>query len=101
MTMQRSCESFFTATLAAVAAAIVAGAAVACDGFAAAVAGPGVAGAPTAVGVEFRGRNRGLRATKFAPTMINPKPNTAAQPIPLPARDLTLFSGPPTGAPPP
>src|SRR5260370_23135544 len=60
-TIVRSCESVFTATLAAGAAVLVDGTVRACDGFAAGdVAGPGVAGADCAGRVGLVGWDGGL-----------------------------------------
>src|SRR6266852_1593892 len=98
--MVRSCESFFTATLTAVAGAIVSGAAGACDGFAAGtVAGPGVAGALCAGRLACGGRTGGLGPKNFAHRMITPKESSEATRIRSSGVNLSFCPGALTSAP--
>src|SRR6266852_670192 len=98
--MVRSCESFFTATLTAVAGAIVAGAALACEAFAAGeVAGPGVAGALCAGRLACGGRTGGLGPKNFAHRMITPKESSEATRIRSSGVNLSFCPGALTSAP--
>src|ERR1700674_1742618 len=98
--MERSCESFLTATLAAVAGANVAGAAVACDGFAAGdVAGPGVAGADCAGRLACVGWTDGFGPKNFAQRMITPKDSSEATRIRSSGVNLSFCPGALTSAP--
>src|SRR5229473_3698198 len=98
--MVRSCELFFTATLTAVAGAIVAGAALACEAFAAGeVAGPGVAGALCAGRLACGGRTGGLGPKNFAHRMITPKESSEATRIRSSGVNLSFCPGALTSAP--
>src|ERR1700674_5375225 len=98
--MERSCESFLTATLAAVAGANVAGAAVACDGFAAGdVVGPGVAGAVCAGRLACVGWTGGFGPKNFAQRMITPKESSEATRIRNSGVNLSFCRGALTSAP--
>src|SRR5712664_1410698 len=98
--MARSCESLFTAMLAAVAGAIVAGAALACEAFAAGdVTGPGVAGALCAGRLACGGRTGGLGPKNFAHRMITPKESSEATRIRSSGVNLSFCPGALTSAP--
>src|SRR5229473_7264601 len=98
--MVRSCESLFAAMLATVVGAIVAGAAGACDGFAAgAVAGPGVAGAVCAGRLACGGWTGGLGPKNFAHRMITPKDRSEATRIRSSGVNLSFCPGALTSAP--
>src|SRR5712692_2988538 len=95
----RSCESFFTATLAA-AGAIVAGEAVACGGIAAGVvAAPGVAGAVCAGRLACVGWTGGFGPKNFAHRMITPKDSNEATRIRSSGVNLSFCPGALTSAP--
>src|SRR6202158_687431 len=96
----RSCESLLTATVAAVAGAIAAGAMVACDGFAAGdVAGPGVAGADCAGRLACVGWTDGFGPKNFAQRMITPKDSSEATRIRSSGVNLSFCPGALTSAP--
>src|SRR5258708_3131725 len=76
--MVRSCESLFAAMLAGAAGAVVAGGVLACDGLAAAAAGPGVAGALCVGRLVCAGRTGGFGPKNFAHRMITPKESREA-----------------------
>src|SRR5712692_3343112 len=98
--MVRSCESFFTATLTAVAGAIVAGAALACEAFAAGeVAGPGVAGALCAGRLACGGRIGAFGPKNLAHRMITPKESSDATRIRSSGVNLSFCPGALTSAP--
>src|SRR5258708_4608472 len=92
--MVRSCESLFAATLTAVAAAIVAGAALACE-----VAGPGVVGALCAGRLACSGRMGGFGPKNFAHRMITPKESSEATKIRSSGVNLSFCPGALTSAP--
>ncbi len=92
--MVRSCESLFAATLTAVAAAIVAGAALTCE-----VAGPGVAGALCAGRLACGGRIGGFGPKNFAHRMITPKESSEATKIRSSGVNLSFCPGAFTSAP--
>src|SRR5712692_3366217 len=95
----RSCESFFTATLAA-AGAIVAGEAVACGGIAAGVvAAPGVAGAVCAGRLACVGWTGGFGPKNFAQRMITPNESSEATRIRSSGVNLSFCRGALTSAP--
>src|SRR6202022_3181707 len=90
----RSCESLFTATLAAVAGALAACVTGACDGFAAAaVAGPGVAGAVTAGRLDCCGWAGGFGPKNFAQRMITPNDSREATRIRRSGVNLSFCPG--------
>src|SRR6267154_1805399 len=98
--MVRSCESPLTAMLTAVAGAIVAGAALACEAFAAGdVTGPGVAGALWAGRLACGGRTGGLGPKNFAHRMITPKESREATRIRSSGVNLSFCPGALTSAP--
>src|SRR5437879_866133 len=97
--MVRSCESPFTAMLAA-AGATVAGAALACEAFVAAeVAGPGVAGAFCAGRLVCAGWTGGFGPKNFAHRMITPKESSEATRIRSSGVNLSFCPGRLTSAP--
>src|SRR6058998_2710441 len=91
--MVRSCESLFTAMLAAFVGAIVDGAAVAWDGAAGDVAGPGVAGALCAGRLACVGWTGGLGPKNLAHRMITPKDNSEATRIRSSGVNLSFCPG--------
>src|SRR4029077_10001244 len=93
--MLRSCESLLTATLAAAGAgAMVAGAAAACDGFAAGdAAGPGAAGAVTAGRLGCAGCRGGLGPKYLAQRMITAKERSEATRIRSSGVNLSFCRG--------
>src|SRR5712691_6706152 len=98
--MTRSCESFFTAMLAAVAGAIAAGAALGCEEFAADEdAGPGVAGALCAGRLACGGRIGDFGPKNFAHRMITPKESSEATRIRSSGVNLSFCPGALTSAP--
>src|SRR5260370_8174015 len=97
--MARSCQSLCAAMLTTVVGAIVAGAAGACDGFAAgAVAGPGVAGAVCAGRLACGGWTGGLGPKNFAHRMITPKERSEATRIRSSGVNLSFCPGALTSA---
>src|SRR5438445_12468964 len=97
--MVRSCESLFTAMLAAFVGAIVDGGAVACDGAAGGVAGPGVAGALCAGRLACVGWMGGFGPKNLAHRMITPKESSEATRIRSSGVNLSFCPGTLTSAP--
>src|SRR5436309_15003565 len=91
--MVRSCESLFTAMLAAFVGAIVDGGAVACDGAAGGVAGPGAAGALCAGRLACVGWTGGFGPKNLAHRMITPKESSEATRIRSSGVNLSFCPG--------